>query len=279
MEPYQIGRLIGSLGVGLALGLWVYSKASKHGQTGIGIGGLVGCVVCGYMGGLILGIPFALLMNYFAGRSAESAAHQAGNARFVQGRQHAPGFGPHTGPAPAPGMQPPQGAWAPGHNPQAAPPASWDAQGQAAYGAPPGQPMQHVGPQPTQPATAVPHGPGAGAPASHPYRSTGAHAAAPDPFGAAPASISGQHRAASEGIELPEEPVGGPRGGFVTASGSFITTPEQGRPTGGSPAVPALQPIEMDDESDPDWGREPTSPGAQVERNAPPVGSDSSFFS
>lgn len=65
LDPYAIGRIIGSLLSGAVVGAIVAICAAKREKRNLGIAGFFSCVVASFLLGLILSIPTCAVFLYF----------------------------------------------------------------------------------------------------------------------------------------------------------------------------------------------------------------------
>lgn len=71
MNDYQFGVIIGSLVVGLICGAIPLVIGINKKKLGLGIGGLIACVVSGLIFGLILAIPICILFVWLISRASK----------------------------------------------------------------------------------------------------------------------------------------------------------------------------------------------------------------
>ena len=64
-QQMLVARIVGGVVAGLIAGIFPMLAANKRNNTGMGVGAMLLCGVCGAILGLLLAIPVACLLTYF----------------------------------------------------------------------------------------------------------------------------------------------------------------------------------------------------------------------
>jgi hypothetical protein len=73
VETMVLIRMFGALIAGLVFGLWPLNAGAQRGRPGLGIVGLVACVVSGFVFGCLLALPVAVFFRLLIGALGDSA--------------------------------------------------------------------------------------------------------------------------------------------------------------------------------------------------------------
>ena len=66
-DAFAVGVLIGALVVGVLCGLWPLNAGFKKGRPGVGIAGFFACLGAGFVLGILLALPTAIIFRLVIG--------------------------------------------------------------------------------------------------------------------------------------------------------------------------------------------------------------------